>query len=261
MTRKKKIKRVIYYSLITILVFVIGLATIILYPQPLFAKKIAYKQFNVYSNEKIEDDIKRILDSALSLVEESELYDSTYKMDIFLAYNTFFNKLDDQIFRQGSSARAIDNNLVIKVKIDVNKNLAFTIFHNPCQQSFAYLIAHEMVHCLQAHKYGIWKFNPIRHPALWKLEGYPEYVARQKSADPNYSLKREIKRFIELKRTQTDKWISVEERGCQTPEFYYKGRLMTEYLINVRELTYDQVLKDKHSEDEIYAEMIEWANK
>ena len=58
--------------LITILVFVIGLATVILYPQPLFANKVQYKQFNVYSNDKIGDEIKPILDTALSIVEKSE---------------------------------------------------------------------------------------------------------------------------------------------------------------------------------------------
>jgi len=118
-----------------------------------------------------------------------------------------------------------------------------------------------MVHCLQTYKYGIWKINPIKHPPMWKLDGYAELVARQKSARSNYSLKKEIERFIELKRKQTDIWILLEEGGCEAPELYYKGRLMIEYLIKVRALTYDQVLKDKHSEGEIYAEMIEWANK
>jgi hypothetical protein len=261
MTRRKKIKRALYWLLFSILVFVIGLATIILYPQLLFAKKVKYRQFKIYSNDKIDNEIKSILDSALSLVEKSELYDSTYKVDIFLAYNTFFNKVDDKVFGQGPTARAIDNNLVIKVKIDINKNLVYTTFHKPCQQSFAYVIAHEMVHCLQAHKYGIWKFNPFRHPEMWKLEGYPEYVARQKSSDPDFSLKKEIEKFIELKRKQPDLWVAEEEGGCEAPEFYYKGRLMTEYLINVRLMTYDQILKDKRSEKEIYVEMIGWANK
>jgi hypothetical protein len=53
----------------------------------------------------------------------------------------------------------------------------------------------------------------------------------------------------------------VEEGVCEFPEFYYKGRLITEYLINIGHLSYDQVLKDKRSETEIYAEMIEWASK
>jgi hypothetical protein len=182
-------------------------------------------------------------------------------VDIFLAYNSFYNKLDDKIFGLGPSARAIDNNLVIKVKVDIEKNLAYATFHKPCQESFAYLIAHEMVHCFQAHKYGKLKFNPLRHPEMWKLEGYPEYVARQTSSDPNYNLKSEIERFIEFKRTQPDIWVAVEEGSCEFPEFYYKGRLMTEYLINIRKLTYDQVLKDRRSEEDIYEEMIGWANK
>ena len=247
--------------LMTILLFVIGLVATILYPQPLFAHKVEYKQFKVYSNDKIGDEIKPILDTARSIVEKSELYDSAFKVDIFLAYNTFFNKVDDKVFGLGPSARAIDNNLVIKVKIDIDKDLAYATFHKPCQPGFAYLIAHEMVHCLQAHKYGIWKFNPLRHPEMWKLEGYPEYIARQKSSNSNYSLKKEIERFIEFKRKQIGIWVAVEEGGCEFPEFYYKGRLMTEYLINVKQLTYAQILKDKRSEEEVYEEMIGWANK
>src|SRR5688572_21073130 len=134
MTRKKKIKRVLYTLLVTILVFVLGLATIILYPQPLFANEMEYRQFNVYSNEKISDEIKPILDSALSLVKKSELYDATYKVDIFLAYNSFFNTVDDKVFGQGPTAKAIDNNLVFKVRVDINKNLVYTTFHKPCEQ-------------------------------------------------------------------------------------------------------------------------------
>jgi hypothetical protein len=261
MIRKKKTKRVLYTLLITVLVFVVGLVTIILYPQPLFANELKYRQFKVFSNEKISDEIKPILDSVLSLVKKSELYDTAYKVDIFLAHNSFFNTIDDKLFGQGPTAKAIDNNLVFKVRVDINKNLVYTTFHKPCEQRFDYVIAHEMIHCLQAYKYGKLKFNPFKHPEMWKLEGYPEYVARQKFFSPTKNLKNEIERFIELKQKQTDIWIPVEEGGCAAPEYYYKGRIMTEYLITIRNLTYDQVLKDKRSEKEIYAEMMEWANK
>ncbi|HET6995245.1 MAG TPA: hypothetical protein VFI06_09710 [Chitinophagaceae bacterium] len=266
MIKKKKsggrrIKKVLKWVLITFLVIVTSIATIILYPQPLFANKIEYRQFKVYSNDKIGNEINPVLDSAVSLVKNSELYDSTYKVDIFFAPNTFFNKLDSKVFGKGPTARATDNNLVIKVQVEINKRLAYTTFHKPCQQDLAYVIAHEMIHCLQMHKYGILKFNPFKHPEMWKLEGYPEYIARQKYSEPNYSLKKDIERFIELNRKQTDIWISVEEGGCEAPEYYYKGRLMIEYLVNVKHLTYDQILKDKRLEEEIYTEMAGWANK
>lgn len=260
MKRKKKIKTFLYSLLITTLVVGSALAMIILYPQPLFAYKVEYKQFNVYSNEKISDDIKPVLESALAIMKKSELYDPAYKADIFLSYNTYFNKIDDIVLGHEPTAKAIDNNLIFKVRVDIDKNLVYPTYHKPCEQSLSYLITHEMAHCLQAHKYGILKFNPFKHPEMWKLEGYPEYIARQKFSASSDNLKKEIKRFTELKRKQTDIWISVEEGGCEVPDFYYKGRLMTEYLINVKRLTYDQILKGKHSEEKIYNEMIQWAN-
>lgn len=259
MIRKKKIKRILYSLLIAFLLFVLTLATIILYPQPLFANKVEYRQFNVYSNEKIGHEIESVLDSVLSLVRKSELYDSACKVDLFLAYNTFFNKIDDNVLGYGPAARTTDNNLVFKVRVDINKNLAYPVFPKPCEVSFTYLIGHEMVHCLQAHKYGIREFNPFKHPPLWKLEGYPEYVARQKFSEPTENLQKEIERFIERKRKQTDFRFLTEDNGCETPEYYYKGRLMTEYLMNVRHLTYDQLLRDKRAEEEVYSEMMEWA--
>lgn len=237
------------------------IATIILYPQPLFAHEVQYRQFNLYSREKIGNEVKPVLDSALALVQNSELYDPAYKVDVFLSYHTFFNKIDDNVFGYEPTARAIDNNIVVKVAVELNKNLVYTTFPKQCEQCFAYVIAHEMTHCLQTHKYGVLKFNPFHHPELWKLEGYPEYVARQKASHPIDSLKKDINRLLELKGKQTDIWVSVEEGGCDVPEVYYNGWLMTEYLINVRHLSYDQIIKDQHSEKEIYAEMVDWATK
>lgn len=258
---RKKVKRVAYSLLISVLVFVLALATIVLYPQPLFANKMTYRQFNVYSNEKIGVEIKPVLDNAVSLVKSSELYDSTYKVDVFLGYDSFFNKIDDKVFGYGPTARTIDNNLVFKVAVNASKNLVYPIFHKPCEQQFSYVVAHEMVHCFQAHKYGMLKFSPVKHPEMWKLEGYPEYVAREDMLASDDKLKKKIKRFLDLNRSQTRSWISSEEEGCEVPEVYCKGRLMTTYLINVKQLTYDQILEDKRSEEEIYAEMIEWATK
>jgi hypothetical protein len=42
------------------------------------------------------------------------------------------------------------------------------------------------------------------------------------------------------------------------PDYYYKGRLMMEYLMDIKHLTYDQILKDTVSENTIFKEMIKW---
>lgn len=256
---KKTIKRIFAGTLLTGLVTISGLVTIVFFPEPLFAHKIEHGQFNVYSNDKIDNEIKDILDNAVNLVKSSELYDQTYTFDIFLSYNSFFNKLDDKILGHGPSGRATDNNITIKVAVEIKNNLFFPTFYQKCEGNLTYLLAHEVIHCLQHNKYGKLKFNPFRHPELWKLEGYPEYVSRRtKLLASNYNLVNEIERYIDLESKATDIWMSIEEGGCKAPNYYYKSRLMTEYLIDIKHFTYDKILADTVSEDRIYEEMIKW---
>jgi hypothetical protein len=252
-------KRIFAGSLLTAIVIASGMVTILLFPEPLFANKLEHGQFKVYSNNEIDENIVSILDNAIELAKKSELYDPAYKFDAFFSYNSFFNKIDDKILGQGPSARATDNNLVIKVNIDAKRDLFFPAFRTPCQSSLTYLVTHEMIHCLQEHKYGKLKFNPFRHPDFWKLEGYPEYIARQpKLIQNDYSLNHEIDKYVYLDHNSTDLWIEIEEGACEAPKYYYKGRLMIEYLMDIRHLSYDKILGDTISGDRVFAEMIKW---
>jgi hypothetical protein len=256
---KKIFKRIFKIILLTFLASILTIATIILFPQRLFANKMNYKEFTVYSNDKIDDNIKIVLDHAINLVQKSELYDSMYKYNIILCYNSFYNKIDDKLLGTGRTARATLNNVIIKVKIDPKNNLAFTTFHKACEFNLTELLAHEMTHCLQANKYGIIKFNPFKHPELWKLEGYPEYISRKTElSSKDYSLTSEIERYVSLENKATDIWILAKEGGCEVPNYYYKGRLMMEYLMDIKHLSYDQILKDSVSERTIFNEMIKW---
>jgi hypothetical protein len=253
------IKRIFTGTLLTIMVTLSGLITIVFFPEPLFANKLEHKQFKVYSNDEIDGDIKVILDNALTRVKKSELYDPNYTFDIFLSYHSFFNKIDGTFLGEGVSARATDNNVIVKVDIDAKRDLFFATFRNGCQASLTNLIAHEMIHCLQENKYGKLKFNPFRHPAYWKLEGYPEYISRQpKLTGKDYSLNREIDKYVELDRKTPGIWIVMEEGACEAPKYYYKGRLMIEYLMDIKHFSYDKILNDTVSADNVYAEMMEW---
>lgn len=256
---KKIIKRIFKITLLTLLAAILTIVTIVLFPQHLFANKLNYKNFTVCSNNKIDNDIKTILNNAMTLVEKSELYDSNYKYNIILCYNTFYNKIDDMLAGAGPAATPRGNSILIKVRIDSKSNLAFPTFHKACKTNLTELLAHEMTHCLQANKYGILKFNPFKHPEFWKLEGYPEYISKQKElSNKDYSLTSDIDRYVNLKSKATDIWISSEEGGCEAPDYYYRGKLMMEYLIDIKHLSYDQILKDTTSENNVYREMIKW---
>lgn len=256
---KNKFRIIFKRTLLALLIITSVLATIILLPQLLFANKLKYKKFKVYSNDNISYDIKTVLDNAMSLVQKSELYDSSYKYNIILCHNSFYNKIDDRLLGIGPAARARLHNVIIKVRIDPTSNLAFPTFRKECEVNLTYLLAHEMIHCLQANKYGIMKFNPFRHPEFWKLEGYPEYISRKSElSSKDYSLTNEIDRYVNLENKATDMWIIAEEGGCEVPAYYYKGRLMIEYLMDIKHLSYDQILKGTASESTIYKEMIKW---
>lgn len=258
---KKKLKRILRIAFLAVSAGIVMIASILLFPQELFAKKISYKKFTVYSNENVDNHIKIVLDDALALVQRSELYDSNYTYNIVLCNGSFCNKIDDKLLGVGRTARATLRNVIIKVKIDPKQNLAFPTFHKSCEENLTKLIAHEMIHCLQANKYGLLKFNPFRHPEFWKLEGYPEYISkRNESSNVDHNVAADIDRYVKLKSEAKDIWISSEDGGCEVPDYYYRGRLMMEYLIDIKHLSYDQVLNDTTSENSVYQEMINWKN-
>lgn len=255
---KRIIKKTVATIVIVLLVFVSGLITIAFSPQVLFANKIEHNKFSIYSSEPYDEvNLKIRLDNAYKLIEHSELHDPDFHFGILLAHNHFWNKIED-LQGKGVLARPIAGNITIKVPIDPGLNQA----KGPRSTvDLTYLLAHEIIHVLQANKYGLLNFSPIKHPPMWKLEGYPEYVARgEKLKHEDYDLKFEIDNYLQLEKESKDGWVEVVENH-HMPFYYYKGRLMVEYLIKMKGMTYDEILDDNRSEEQIFTEMIEWKNR
>ena len=249
---KRIIKKMIVSALMVFVVLISGLATIMLFPQPLFAHKTEYKKFRVYSDNIPGKNLEVILNNAYNLVEQSELQDVNYQYDIFFSHDNIYNRIED-LQGKGPAARATAGNIVFKVRLDLENNRAYGPMS---KMNLTELLVHEMVHCLQANKLGLWNMNQLNHPPYWKLEGYPEYIARQaKLKAEDYNLKNEIKRFVELESKSKDDFVEVSEEFFM-PSIYYKGRLMVEYLIDVKGLTYSEVLKDTRTEEQVFQEMV-----
>ncbi|MBK8044452.1 MAG: hypothetical protein IPK21_18420 [Haliscomenobacter sp.] len=96
---------------------------------------------------------------------------------------------------------------------------------------------------------------------MWKLEGYPEYVARSTYLNSAaYDLRNEIRRFLLADEdAKRDTFEAVE--GHFMPTYYFKGRILVEYLMNIKGMTYDAILKDQRTEDEVFDEMVEWLDE
>lgn len=251
------------FSFIGITLFILtgGLLTLILLPQPLFSNSYEYQNFTVYSNYEVSQGaFNKAIDEANKIVKKSELYDPEYSYDLFLADKTLYNKIDDLILGKWSVARAIDNNITIKRKVTETES---KVKNGDNQFDLVYVLVHEMIHCLQDNKYGKWTFNPLHHPPYWKLEGYPEYMGRRQLLErDNYTLKKGIKDFLARTAGSNDihQIIQTSEKES-TPYIYYKGRLMVEYLMDIKGLSYDEILADSLKEELVYSEMLDWYRK
>ncbi len=230
-------------------------ATVLLFPQFMFAHNIEHQNVRVYAAEEIDESISEAIDQAIALIAVSEIYDPEYAFDVFLANNTIFNDIDGAILGQWPAARATHNNVVVKAPLDLAAGVVLT---ERSRINFVYLLAHEMTHCLQANHFGMLTFNPLSHPPMWKLEGYPEYVARKPMLkETGYELKHEVDRFLSISASASDGWALIDQ-DHYLPLIYYKGRLMVEYLADVRGMSYVDIIKDNRTEAYVWEEVIAW---
>jgi len=117
------------------------------------------------------------------------------------------------------------------------------------------LLAHEAAHCMQYDQLGFWKTNPLAHTPHWKQEGYPEYIARQDEDQKNLAIN--IARLQATEQTDHNGWISFAD-GTGTVIPYYRAWLLMQYCMDIKKMTYRQVLNDDIQEAAVNKEMMDW---
>lgn len=250
---KKTLKRIAIGTVLTTIISVVTIVTLILNPQFLFAEKLVYGDFDIYSNNDIADSYQTTIDNAVELIRTSEIYEPNQRLDIFISHGTIFNEFDTKILGY-ALAKCIHNNIILKVEADFDKNI---LVGWNSKRNLKKTIAHEAMHFYQMKKYGFMKFNPFNHPPMWKLEGYPEYVANQSDLkSTNYRLTDSIIKLKEFE--STGEYLIETEPGQFDPLVYFKGRVMMEYLIDIKGMTYSEILNNDLTEDKVIEEMTSW---
>ncbi len=92
----------------------------------------------------------------------------------------------------------------------------------------------------------------------WKLEGQAEYVSRQFKHDGQ--LVEKIEKYV-LEEGKEKVGFPVIDRadGTKQIQSYYKFALVYQYLIEEKNLTYQQIYELDTDLETIYAEMIAWS--
>jgi hypothetical protein len=267
-----------------LLLLVVAYLGVLLYPGVLFANQVEYKNFTVHSQEDIGDGIETILDDIEAAIVTSEIYDPALEHDIFFGHgNTAFRITQDIrwwiISRVIGLAPALTYNAsvpprfnhVVTFRIPDMENNALLHPEHLRPINMTRLLTHEVVHTLTTSRIGL---DRIPRIPVWKQEGYGDYIAASTSilADPSYSLRESVERILSLDLSwmQDDDGNYTPMRyGCQSVggsieieaghrglACYYVGRVLLEYLFDVKGLSFDEVFAPEVRDTDTLYELI-----
>ena len=234
-------KRISLILLASIVMFI----AIIFYPQAYyFNDKIDYKNFRLYYDAKIPDQIYPILDEVDRLIRQSDCYDPHLKFKIFLRSDvTKYTLLPFQFpdRASGQTISLIKN--VFLYKSDCATNTSYNRLGH--MRTLTSVLAHELTHVLIENK---WLFkSKIEYFdkdssvefGLWKEEGYAEYVAGGPSIPFDEGLK----------------MLNNETSIGYAPHFeYFKYWLAVRHLILEKHMTFEEILYAKLNLDDVLQE-------
>lgn len=246
---KKQLKKWLFRLLVTILLISSILLVIILNPFFTYAYKSTHNNFTVYHNNPLDSTIFLHLDNAAKHLTRSDFNNEKLKLDICLNDNAIYPVLV-QKFIGRAFAWGFYNKVVIYGNINSKGNYAEL---NGYKWNLTELLAHEMTHCLQFNKLGLLQSNPFAEIPTWKWEGYAEYIARQNSDQGDLTLN--IERLLKNK---TNEWGIAFNDSTIAPADYYNYWLLMQYSINIKGMSWRQILVDTSSDETVKQRMMKW---
>lgn len=249
---KRQIKKWTLRLTATSLLIVGLLLLIIVNPLLTYANKTTYKNFSIYHNKTIDPLLTTALDQAVTLLETSEFYNNNLQLDICLndgsTYPTIVKTIRGRAFAWG---------FYDKVVMQGTMNcIANFVELRGYKWNLIQLLAHEVTHCLQFDQLGLVRSKPIADIPNWKWEGYAEYVSRQ-----NTNQKDLQKNITRLQQSDKNSWEVTLEDSTISPREYYNYWILVQFCLDIKRMSYRQLLTDTTSEQGAKQEMMKWYEK
>ena len=221
-------------------------------PGPFFPEKKQYESITVYCEKPIEQETDSIMSEVFMRLNEVPIYDPDRKYNLCLCSTqkkfTFFARLTVRANRimgfclLGSAY--VNEDFVAELGMKTGGQPKYMTREG----SVVHVATHELMHGYINNAYGYFAARTLPE---WKTEGYCEYGVNQYVAPRNsgYSIPERIDIYLDDSR-----WNPTAE----VHRSHYVWGLMMEYLINVRGLTFEQVMADSVINENIYLEMMDW---
>ncbi|MES1216885.1 MAG: hypothetical protein ABUT20_15320, partial [Bacteroidota bacterium] len=209
-----------------------------------------------FSVKSAAPEFNKVIDHAIALIKHSELYDSSFHFDIFINDGSSFPGVLKKVFGD-AFAWGYYNNVVLAGSND--DSLQFMQLYGR-QRQLSRTIAHEMMHCLEAKRFGLFGSRPLKNIPYWKWEGYPEYIGYRSSLyDEHLILLKNLATLDSLKNeTYAPVEVDTDEGKSIAGLDYFRWWLMIKYCIDVKKMSFVEIMKDEVQYDNILAEMMDW---
>lgn len=223
------------------LLVILFLSLIILmqYPSLFIDKKYNYESFTVYSNDdlKLDQDAKSILDSVHLILSKSAFYKKDQSFELYFVKGTFYESIT-KLFGINNIASSKFNKHLYYGNPIFKENKLVKSAHEYGWVNLIQIISHEGVHSQMYEDYSLLGF--MQTPS-WINEGYCEFVSYAPLRDQlDYDFENLFKKYENLK----EDWVQTEHLSM-TPRLYLRDRLIMEYLINHKNLSIYEIIKNK----------------
>ncbi len=237
---------------IAIILLAVGVLTT---PGPFMPEDKQYRAITVHTETPIGSETDSIMAEIFMRLDAVPIYDPDRKMNLILCSTqnkfSFFSRFtlrDKRVMGYCTLGNAY-------VNIDFIKELAAKTGgqpkYNTREGSVVHVATHELMHQYLGDAYG--EFASRKLPT-WKVEGYCEYGVNQFVAprDSGYTIPERIDIYLDDSR-----WNMT----ARTHRPHYVWGLMMEYLINVKGMSFEQVMADSVTKDAAYADMMAWRER
>lgn len=282
--RLRKTLKIAGWSFGGLFALVVMFVGLLAFPGFMFAHQLEYRNLTVYSDEDLRAGIEPVLARVDAQIAASELNDTALGHDIYFGHaNRPFRALQRAHLELVHQLTGIDRRSAINynaswpphvshvVILDVPDAIHDAVLRDawPGRINMTHVLTHEVGHTLVFNKVGLGGMATL---PFWKAEGYPEYIASHTLRTvPGYSLRSSVTRVL----TADLAWLRDEHGNLKSPRYnhnggsylkdengdfwhtsYYLARVLVEYSLDVKEMSFEQLADPGVRDTEVMRELL-----
>ncbi len=235
--------------------------TLLAFPQILFSDSTRIGTVTVYHDGLAEEDALRLAGEIDRRLQGSRFHDPTRRDKLFVFrsrknYELYLKLVFLKVAPSGFNLPIFGNSYVCKAIVTelgeaTGGQPRFSIWDG----NLAHIASHELGHQYISDRIGSRRWRGLPH---WKREGLPEYIANigEARADPSRGL---VSRIEILE--DDNRWTATPAgRRPGWDRVHYEAGILVEFLLDVRELSLEDVVSDRVTQSDTYSAMISWAS-